>query len=103
MNDNFDAARLTLLLSELRLPATRQMWPVFAERSDKEGWPAARLLTVLAENELAERDRRCIERHLAEAKLLPDKTLGPNWHPHQCAPSSRNAIGFLSVPGASRG
>jgi DNA replication protein DnaC len=75
MNENFDASRLTLLLSELRLPATKQMWPVFAEQSDKEGWPAARLLTVLAENELAERDRRRIERHLAEAKLLPGKTL----------------------------
>ena len=75
MNENFDAARLTLLLSELRLPATKQMWPVFAEQSDKEGWPAARLLTVLAENELAERDRRRIERHLAEARLLAGKTL----------------------------
>jgi DNA replication protein DnaC len=30
---------------------------------------------VIAENELAERDRRRIERHLAEAKLLPGKTL----------------------------
>jgi DNA replication protein DnaC len=47
----------------------------FAEKSDKEGWPAARLLTVIAENELAERDRRRIERHLAEAKLLAGKTL----------------------------
>ncbi len=26
MNENFDAARLTLLLSELRLPATKQIW-----------------------------------------------------------------------------
>ena len=68
MNENFDAARLTLLLSELRLPATKQIWPAFAEQSDKEGWPAARLLTVIAENELAERDRRRIERHLAEAR-----------------------------------
>lgn len=75
MNENFDATRLTLLLTELRLPATKQMWSNFAEQSDKEGWPAARLLTVLAENELAERDRRRIERHLAEAKLLPGKTL----------------------------
>jgi DNA replication protein DnaC len=75
MNENFDAARLTLLLSELRLPATKQIWASFAEQSDKEGWPAARLLTVIAENELAERDRRRIERHLAEAKLLPGKTL----------------------------
>ena len=55
MNENFDATRLTLLLNELRLPATKQMWSTFAEQSDKEGWPAARLLTVLAENELAER------------------------------------------------
>jgi DNA replication protein DnaC len=75
MNENFDAARLSLLLSELRLPATKQIWAAFAEQSDKEGWPAARLLTAIAENELAERDRRRIERHLAEAKLLPGKTL----------------------------
>ena len=75
MNETFDATRLTLLLTELRLPATKQMWSSFAVQSDKEGWPAARLLTVLAENELAERDRRRIERHLAEAKLLPGKTL----------------------------
>ena len=75
MNEAFDATRLTLLLNELRLPATKQTWAAFAEQSDKEGWPAARLLTVIAENELAERDRRRIERHLAEAKLLPGKTL----------------------------
>jgi DNA replication protein DnaC len=75
MTETLDATRLTLLLSELRLPATKQMWTTFAERSDKEGWPAARLLMALAENELAERDRRRIERHLAEARLLPGKTL----------------------------
>ena len=41
----------------------------------KEGWPAARLLSVLVEHELAERDRRRVERHLAQARLLPGKTL----------------------------
>ena len=75
MNENLDTTRLTLLLNELRLPAVKQMWPIFAERSDKEGWPAARFLMILAEHEIAERDRRRIERHLAEAKLLPGKTL----------------------------
>lgn len=75
MSDTIDATRLTLLLGELRLPALKQLWPAFAERSDKEGWPAARLLTALAEHELAERDRRRIERHLGEARLLPGKTL----------------------------
>ena len=70
-----DAARLPLLLGELRLPAIARMWPEMTERSDREGWPAARLLSVLAELEVAERVRRRIERHLAEARLPPDKTL----------------------------
>jgi DNA replication protein DnaC len=70
-----DAARLGLLLNELRLPATKVLWPQFAEQSDKEGWPAARFLATLAEHEIAERGRRRIERHLAEARLPPGKTL----------------------------
>ena len=70
-----DAARLGLLLNELRLPATKVLWPQFAEQSDKEGWPAARFLAMLAEHEIAERGRRRIERHLAEARLPPGKTL----------------------------
>jgi DNA replication protein DnaC len=70
-----DAQRLSLLLNELRLPAIKQVWPEFAARADHEGWPAARLLAMLAEHEIAERDRRRIERHLAEARLPPAKTL----------------------------
>src|ERR1700743_2860200 len=75
MSQTIDAARLTLLLNDLRLPAIKQGWAAFAERSDKEGWPAARLLMALAEHEIAERDRRRIERHLVEARLPPGKTL----------------------------
>ena len=63
MSTTIDASRLTLLLNELRLPAIKQLWQQFAERSDKEGWPAARFLMALAEHEVAERDRRRIERH----------------------------------------
>jgi DNA replication protein DnaC len=70
-----DAARLSLLLNELRLPAIKTVWPQFAEQADKEGWPAARFLVTIAEHELAERGRRRIERHLAEARLPPGKTL----------------------------
>jgi len=44
-----DAARIELLLSDLRLPAIKLMWAKFAEQSDKEGWPAARFLAALAE------------------------------------------------------
>ena len=71
----FDVARIELLLSELRLPAIKQMWKTFAEQADKEGWPAARFLAALAEHEIADRGRRRIERHLAEARLPAGKTL----------------------------
>jgi len=74
-NNVTDTARLSLLLNELRLPAIKLLWPQFAEQADNEGWPAARFLVAIAEHELAERDRRRIERHLAEARLLPGKTL----------------------------
>src|SRR6202521_5694111 len=75
MTQSIDSARLTLILNELRLPAIKQGWSAFAERADKESWPAARFLATLVEHEIAERDRRRIERHLLEARLLPGKTL----------------------------
>src|SRR6476660_8160133 len=70
-----DAARLGIMLNELRLPTIKTLWSQFAEQADKEGWPAARFLAAIAEHELAERDRRRIERHLAEARLPPGKSL----------------------------
>ncbi len=51
------------------------MWSKLAEQADKEGWPAARFLAALAEHEMADRLRRRIERHLAEARLPAGKTL----------------------------
>ncbi len=73
--DPVDTARLALLLAELRLPAVKLVWADLAAQADKEGWPAARFLAALAEHEMAERSRRRIERHLAEAKLPPGKTI----------------------------
>ena len=70
-----DVARLAVMLGDLRLPTIKTVWPSFAEKADTEGWPAARFLSAIAEHELAERDRRRIERHLAEARLPPGKTL----------------------------
>jgi DNA replication protein DnaC len=70
-----DAARVELLLADLRLPALKLVWADLAARADKEGWPAARFLAALAEHEMAERGRRRIERHLAEARLPVGKTL----------------------------
>jgi hypothetical protein len=73
--DPVDTARIALLLAELRLPAIKLVWADLAAQADKEGWPAARFLAGLAEHEMAERSRRRIERHLAEAKLPPGKTI----------------------------
>ena len=72
---NIDAARLELLLTELRLPGFKLMWAKLAEQSDKEGWPAARFLAALAEHELADRVRRRIQRYMTEAHLRAGKTL----------------------------
>ena len=73
--NSIDAARLELLLTDLRLPTVRIMWKKLAEQSDKEGWPAAKFLAALAEQEMAERSRRRIERHLTDARLPIGKTL----------------------------
>src|SRR3974377_777464 len=70
-----DTARVELLLTELRLPGIKHLWPKLAEQAEKEGWPAARFLAALMEHEIADRGRRRIERHLAEARLPVGKTL----------------------------
>ena len=72
---SIDAARVELLLSELRLPGVKAIWSRIAAQSDKEGWPAARFLAALAEHEAADRTRRRIERHMVEARLPAGKTL----------------------------
>ncbi len=74
-NDKIDAARVDLLLSELRLSGVKLVWSALAATADKEGWPAARFLAALAEQELADRGRRRFARHLTEARLPPGKTL----------------------------
>ncbi len=86
--DKTDAARVDLMLSELRLPGAKLAWAAMAARADKEGWPAARFLAALAEQELAERNRRRFERHLDEARLPPGKTL--------------DAFDFAAVPTISK-
>ena len=65
--DPVDAARVQLLLGELRLPTFKLVWADLAAQADKEGWPAARYLAARAEQEITERGRRRIERHLADA------------------------------------
>ena len=66
---------LLLTNLDLRLPGIKLIWAALAETADKEGWPAARFLAALAEQEMVERSRRRFERHLEEARLPPGKTL----------------------------
>src|SRR5262249_6368006 len=68
-------ARVELLLHELRLPGVKSIWPKLAAQSDKERWPAARFLAALAEHDAADRSRRRIERHMAEAGLPATRSL----------------------------
>src|SRR5258707_15119760 len=70
-----DAARVELLLNELRWRSISLRWPKLADQSDREGGRGARFLAVLAEHEMPDRGRRRFERHLTEARLPAGKTL----------------------------
>lgn len=70
-----DVHALPAMLTALRLPSFHRHWATLAECADTEGWPAARFLAALAEVELAERETRRIQRHLAESRLPGGKTL----------------------------
>jgi hypothetical protein len=70
-----NAARPGLMPAELRLPTIETVWPGFAGQADEEGWPAVRFPAAVTKHALAERDRRRIGRHLAQARLLPGKAL----------------------------
>jgi len=69
------AARLPIMLTELHLPSIKRLWPSLAAQSDREGWPAEKLLAVLFEHEIAEREQRRLTRHRMESNLSADKTL----------------------------
>jgi DNA replication protein DnaC len=82
------AGRLDLMLTELRLPTMKRLATSLCTQSDREGWPAHRLLEALLEHELAERETRRIDRHRADACLSPDKRL--------------SSFDFAAVPSVSK-
>jgi DNA replication protein DnaC len=69
------AGRLDLMLTELRLPTIKRLAADVCAQSDREGWPAHRMLEALFEHEIAERQARRIDRRRAESSLSPDKQL----------------------------
>ena len=75
-NGKIDSFGLTLIFSEFRLPAMKKT-PGRGSRSRLTERAGSRggLLTVLAELELAERQRRRIQHHLNKARLIAGKSL----------------------------
>jgi len=63
-------ARLPMMLTELRLPSIKRLWSSLAQQSVREGWPAEKLLAVLLEHEVAEREQRRLMRHRLESNLM---------------------------------
>src|ERR1700747_60694 len=87
-NGKIDAARIELMLGQLRLSGLKTVWAALAATADKEGWPAARFLAALGEQEIVERKRRRVERHREEGRLPAGKTL--------------DAFAFAAVPMLSK-
>jgi DNA replication protein DnaC len=77
-----------MMLVDLRLPTIKRLAADLCAQSDREGWPGHRLLEALLEHELAERERRRLDRHRAESCLSPDKRL--------------SSFDFAAVPGVSK-
>jgi len=69
------SARLSMMLTDLRLPTIKRLAGDLCTQSDDEGWPAHRLLEALLEHEINEREARRINRHRVESNLSPDKRL----------------------------
>jgi DNA replication protein DnaC len=70
-----EKAILPLLLNQLRLPTMQRMWEDLAVQAESKGWSGPEYLSHLCENEVADRDRRRLERYHAEAQLPKAKTL----------------------------
>jgi DNA replication protein DnaC len=70
-----EAARLPIMLTELRLPTMKRLWADLAEQSNREGWPAERFLGALLAHEVAERETRRMARARADSQLPPGKSL----------------------------
>jgi DNA replication protein DnaC len=68
-------AAVPIMLTELRLPTIKRLWAELAAQSNREGWPAERLLHTLLGHEMAERETRRLARARADSCLPPGKSL----------------------------
>lgn len=72
---NASGAAVPLMLTELRLPTIKRLWADVAAQSNREGWPAERLLHTLLGHEMAERETRRLARARVDSQLPPGKSL----------------------------
>jgi len=75
MTTTNDVHKLPALLTSLGLPTMRQHWQAVTQQADREGWPTAQALALLAEYELAARETRRMQRNLKASRLPAGKTL----------------------------
>ena len=68
-------AAVPLMLAELRLPTIRRLWADIAVQSNREGWPAERLMHTLLGQEMAERETCRLARARADSQLPLGKSL----------------------------
>jgi len=66
---------LPLLLKQLHLPTIQKRWQSLHQQAMQDNWTMPRYLSVLCEEELAQRSNLRIQRCLTEAKLPLGKTL----------------------------
>ena len=62
-------AAVPIMLTELRLPTMKRLWADLAAQSNREGWPAERLLHTLLGHEMAERETRRLARARADSAM----------------------------------
>lgn len=68
------SAALEVLLKALKLPSFTASHAQTAEKAEREGWTFERYLRTLAEQELADREVRKVDRLRQRSHLPPDKT-----------------------------
>jgi DNA replication protein DnaC len=70
-----EKAILPMLLSQLRLPTIHRQWEEVAIEAGSKGWSGPQYLSILCEQEIAERESRRLSRYMSEALLPKGKSL----------------------------
>jgi DNA replication protein DnaC len=70
-----EAAKLPILLKELRLPTIGQIWEAMIQEAEAATWTQTKLLTTLCEHEVNARYQKRIQTYSKKAQLPPGKSL----------------------------